>query len=57
MGDSWSKQYERVDIEKEPDARKKKTGMSTFVLPTHAIFLRLPTGHSTGLKNLLTSPD
>ena len=43
MGDLWSKQDEKVDIEKEPDFNKKKK-KSTFVLPTHVIFLRISTG-------------
>ena len=33
-----------------------ETHMYTFVLPTHVIFLALPTGWSIGLKILLTSP-
>ena len=45
MGDLWSKQDEKVDIEKITRRQKKiKTEMSTFVLPTHVIFLRLSTG-------------
>ena len=48
IGDLWIKQDEKVDIGKEPDGNKKKIEMSTFVLPTHIIFLRLSTGLSTG---------
>ena len=33
-----------IKNEKEPDVNKKKTEMSTFVFPTHVIFLRLPPG-------------
>ena len=48
MGYLWSKQVEKVDIEKELDVRKNKTEMSTFVLPTHVIYLCLSTGWSIG---------
>ena len=45
MGDLWIKQDERADAEKDPDFNKKRqTEMSTFVLHTHVIFLRLYTG-------------
>ena len=41
MGDLWSKQDEKVFIEKEPEVIKRKTEMSTFVSRTHILFLRL----------------
>ena len=41
IGDLWSRHNEKVDMKKQPDVNKKKTEMSTFVLPTHIIFLRL----------------
>ena len=40
----WSKQDEKVDIEKNQTSKKIKAEISTFVLPTHVIFLVLSTG-------------
>ena len=44
MGDLWSKQDEKMYIEKEPDISKKKNRNVYFCFHTHVIFLRLLTG-------------
>ena len=48
MGDLWIKQDDKMEIERELDLSPKETEMSTFVLHTHIIFIRLSTGLSTG---------
>ena len=37
-------QYDKVDMEKELDVNKRKTGMNNFVLPNQIFSLRLSTG-------------
>ena len=44
LGELWSKQDEILDIEKDQTSQKRKTEMSTIVLPNHVIFLCLYSG-------------
>ena len=56
MGDLWSKQDERVDIENEPDIRKKENKNVYFCIAYSRYFFTSIHRVVNRLKNPITSP-